>query len=123
MIGPSTGGRYPTPDGPAAAGATGRAATRMTTRLRTGITTEATTKCDRGRPMARSSRTTDDRPRARRDSGWVAIRGREAGPQVDHGLRVHLADPALGDGQHGADLGQRETLVVVEGEHGALALG
>src|SRR3954447_21628343 len=43
--------------------------------------------------------------------------------QLEHGLRVHLADARLGDAEHLTDLGQREALVVVEGDDDLLALG
>ena len=42
--------------------------------------------------------------------------GLEPGPQLQDGLGVDLAHPALGDAEHLADLGQGEALVVVEGE-------
>src|SRR5579884_2322849 len=46
----------------------------------------------------------------------------ELGAQLQDGLRVHLADPALGDAEHLPDLGQREAFVVVEGDDDLLPL-
>src|SRR5215216_5783700 len=43
-------------------------------------------------------------------------------PELEHGLGVHLADPRLGDAQDLPDLGQGESLVVVEGDHDLLPL-
>ena len=47
----------------------------------------------------------------------------QLGPELQHGLGVDLAHPALGDPQDVADLGQGQAFVVVEGEHGLLPLG
>jgi hypothetical protein len=47
----------------------------------------------------------------------------ELGPELEHRLRVHLADPRLGDAEHLADLGQGEALVVVERDDDLLPLG
>src|SRR4051812_9324490 len=52
----------------------------------------------------------------------VALVG-ELAAQLQHGFRVHLADPALGDAEHLADLGEGQTLVVVERDDDLLALG
>src|SRR5690606_3186231 len=43
--------------------------------------------------------------------------------QVQHRLGVDLRHPALGDAEHLADLGQGQSLVVVQREHELLALG
>ena len=48
---------------------------------------------------------------------------REPGAKAEHGLRVQLRDARLGHPEHLADLAQGEVLVVVEGDHQALALG
>src|SRR4051812_9559815 len=47
----------------------------------------------------------------------------EAALESQHGLRVELADAALGDAEHLADLLQAEVVVVVERDHDPLALG
>src|SRR3954464_8043472 len=47
----------------------------------------------------------------------------ELGPQVQHRLGVHLADPALGHAEDPADLGQGEPLEVVEADDDLLAVG
>src|SRR4051812_17048191 len=41
--------------------------------------------------------------------------------QLEHGLRVHLADAALGDAEHLPDLSERQPLVVVESDDDLLA--
>ncbi len=65
---------------------------------------------------------TDARTRSGDDSASAADVG-QLRAQLEHRLGVDLADPALGDAEHVADLGEREPLVVVEGDHGLLALG
>ena len=51
-----------------------------------------------------------------RNSGSADAGGAEARTQVEHRLGVDLRHAALGDAEHLADLGKRETLVVVEGQ-------
>ena len=47
----------------------------------------------------------------------------EATLKAQHSFRVQLRDPRLGDAEDLADLAQGQVLVVVEGDHQALALG
>ena len=58
---------------------------------------------------------------ARRPSGDAG--GGHPGPQVQHGLGVDLRHPALAHPEHPADLGERETLVVVQRQDELLPLG
>ena len=51
------------------------------------------------------------------------VPGPATAPQLQDRLRVDLAHAALGDAEHAADLGERESLVVVEREHESLAVG
>ena len=57
----------------------------------------------------------------------ACVRSRRLAPEAraerEHGLGVELRDPRLGDAEHLADLAQGQVLVVVEGDHEALALG
>ena len=56
-------------------------------------------------------------------SGQFALGGLHAAAELQHGLGVDLADPALGDAEHLADLGQGQGLEVVQREHDLLPLG
>src|ERR671937_1679072 len=47
----------------------------------------------------------------------------ELGFEPQDGLGVQLGDARLGYAEHLADLAQRELVVVVEGDHGLLAVG
>src|SRR3954451_12697754 len=47
----------------------------------------------------------------------------ELGAQVEDGLGVQLTDTALGHAEDAADVGQRESLEVVEADHDLLPLG
>ena len=58
-----------------------------------------------------------DRPQVSR------VAAEQAGAELEHGLAVDLADPALADAEDRADLGEGHRLVVVEAEHRAFALG
>src|SRR5690606_28530460 len=49
--------------------------------------------------------------------------GARPGAQVEDGLRVQLAHPALRDAEDRADLGEGQPLVVVEADDDPLALG
>src|SRR3954453_7850503 len=56
-------------------------------------------------------------------SGGFALGWEQPRAQLEHGLGVDLAHPALGHAEDLADLGQRQAFVVVEREHDLLALG
>src|SRR3954447_59813 len=70
------------------------------------------------------------RPPIRTESRWRSSSSRsgtsgdvgELGAQLEHSLGVHLADPALGDTENAADVGQREPLEVVEADDDLLPL-
>src|SRR5690606_32680294 len=63
----------------------------------------------------RGPRRPEDRPALRRTGS--AAEARQLRAQLEHGLGVDLAGPALGHAQHVADLGEREALVVVQRDH------
>src|SRR4051794_17851297 len=59
----------------------------------------------------------------RRGSGIGSGDVGELAAQVQDGLRVQLADPALGHAEHPADVGQGEALEVVQADDDLLPLG
>src|SRR5438128_873233 len=118
VTGASTGGSYAT-SAAAAAPAAGRHAIRTATRTRVAAKRDTLTPWRRR--AHRGKRSPGPTLAAGSDSekglGQLAFGVRQTGPQLQDRLGMDLADPALGDAEHLADLGQRQTFVVVERQH------
>src|SRR5689334_3425272 len=92
----------------------------------TARTTSTRWRCSEGPGYGCSRTPACRRPGPPRESGRAArpdlLEVGELAAELEHCLGVELADPALGDSEHLADLGQCQTFEVVQRDHDLLPL-